>query len=80
MKFWSREKRVDGSREGIKKGQEILNHYTDIDLPVQERREWAKGSLGGFCMCERCKREAGEEIEKADGVDRMDGVGMNGHE
>jgi hypothetical protein len=65
MKFWCREKRIGGVVGGIKKGQEILSHYCDIDLKVQERREWAKGSLGGWCMCERCKREAAEEEEKA---------------
>jgi hypothetical protein len=64
MKFWCREKRVGGSKGGIKKGEEILNHYTDIDLPVQGRREWAQGSLGGFCMCDRCKREAGEDLDQ----------------
>jgi hypothetical protein len=47
-------------RGGIKKGDEILNHYVDIELPVKERREWGSGALGGNCMCERCKWEAGE--------------------
>ncbi|BEJ16758.1 hypothetical protein CspHIS471_0601590 [Cutaneotrichosporon sp. HIS471] len=37
--------RIAGS-PGIKKGQEILNHYCDIRLPVTERREWASGPLG----------------------------------
>jgi hypothetical protein len=61
IKFWAREKRVmPGLEPGIKKGDEILNHYCDIDLPVEERREWAKGSLGGWCMCGRCRREAAE--------------------
>ena len=45
------EGRWDG---GIRKGEEILNHYCDVDLGVAERREWAVGSLGGMCMCERC--------------------------
>jgi hypothetical protein len=63
MKFWCRDKRVDGTKGGIKQGEEILNHYTDIDLPVQQRREWAQGSLGGFCMCNRCKREAGDALD-----------------
>lgn len=45
---------------GLKKGEEVLNHYCDIRLPVQERREWAKGPLGGDCQCDRCRREAGE--------------------
>lgn len=38
--------RVDGKAGGIKKGEEILNHYCDIDLKVKDRREWAQGSLG----------------------------------
>lgn len=42
---------------GIKRGEEILNHYCDIDLPVKERREWAVGALGGHCVCERCQWE-----------------------
>lgn len=60
MKLWCREKRVSDAPGGILKGEEILNHYCDIDLKVQERREWAKGSLGGWCMCQRCRTEAGE--------------------
>lgn len=44
---------------GIRKGEEVLNHYCDVDLPVQERREWAMGALGGSCMCERCVWEEG---------------------
>ncbi|KAF5873412.1 putative wd tetratricopeptide repeat domain-containing protein [Botrytis fragariae] len=59
MKLWCREKRING-KGGVKKGEEIWNHYCDIELPVQERREWAEGSLGGWCMCERCRRESGE--------------------
>ena len=61
MRFWCREKRFDGSPGGIKAGEEILNHYCDIELKVQDRREWAKGSLGGWCMCQRCRHEAGEQ-------------------
>jgi len=61
MRLWCREKRIDGSPGGIKEGFEVLNHYCDIDLKVQDRREWAKGSLGGWCMCERCRYES--EIE-----------------
>lgn len=61
IQFWAREKRVlPGLEAGIKKGDEVLNHYCDIDLPVKERREWAKGSLGGWCMCGRCRMEAAE--------------------
>ncbi|KAF2172105.1 hypothetical protein M409DRAFT_62914 [Zasmidium cellare ATCC 36951] len=46
-------KMLQKSKAGIKKGEEILNHYCDVDLPVRERREWARGALGGDCMCAR---------------------------
>lgn len=86
MKLWCREERIGGRKGGIKKGEEILNHYCDISLPVQDRREWAEGSLGGWCMCERCRREAGE-IEGREGETRkksrkdeyVDGVDGNGN-
>lgn len=52
------DKRVNGDPGGIRKGEEILNHYCDVRLPVQDRREWARGSLGGWCMCTRCRTEA----------------------
>jgi hypothetical protein len=59
MVLRARKERVVGGRPGgIKKGEEILNHYCDISLPVQQRREWARGSLGGWCMCKRCRDEA----------------------
>jgi hypothetical protein len=58
MVLWAREQRVNGRPGGIKAGDEILNHYCDIDLPVHQRREWARGSLGGWCMCQRCRDEA----------------------
>jgi hypothetical protein len=73
MRLWAREKMIcaeDGSvgtggrKGGIKKGEEVLNHYCDIELPVKDRREWAAGSLGGWCMCPRCRRETLAE-EKA---------------
>ncbi|KAL2007941.1 hypothetical protein VTN00DRAFT_7923 [Thermoascus crustaceus] len=51
----------DGRRGGIRKGEEILNHYCDIGLDVKERREWARGALGGICLCERCVWEASLE-------------------
>ena len=65
MKLWCREKRIGDIPGGIKAGDEILSHYCDIDLKVQDRREWAQGSLGGWCMCERCRTEAAEEKSKA---------------
>ncbi|KAK3375327.1 hypothetical protein B0H63DRAFT_399939 [Podospora didyma] len=59
MLLSARETRVVGKGPGgIKAGEEILNHYCDVDLPVQKRREWAQGSLGGWCMCKRCRDEA----------------------
>ncbi|TQS33486.1 hypothetical protein Golomagni_06167, partial [Golovinomyces magnicellulatus] len=45
-----KERVLDKRPGGIKKGEEILNHYCDVDMPVQQRREWARGSLGGWCM------------------------------
>ncbi|CAG8951932.1 hypothetical protein HYFRA_00005737, partial [Hymenoscyphus fraxineus] len=48
MKFWCRKERIGGRKGGVRKGEEILNHYTDVELKVKERREWALGSLGGF--------------------------------
>lgn len=61
---WSTKKTrpVVRSQPGIKKGEEVLNHYCDIELPVKERREWAKGALGGECMCERCVHEGGPVV------------------
>ncbi|PGH16068.1 hypothetical protein AJ79_02048 [Helicocarpus griseus UAMH5409] len=43
-----------GGGIGIRKEEEILNHYCDVKLGVKERREWAMGALGGLCRCERC--------------------------
>ncbi|KAJ5156955.1 uncharacterized protein N7482_008055 [Penicillium canariense] len=51
----------DPKSGGIRKDQEILNHYCDIGLPVKERREWACGALGGNCRCDRCVWEALED-------------------
>ncbi|CAJ2509993.1 Uu.00g058930.m01.CDS01 [Anthostomella pinea] len=64
MVLKAREKRVVGDAPGgIKSGDEILNHYCDVDLPVQQRREWACGSLGGWCMCQRCRDEAATAMD-----------------
>ena len=43
---------------GLKRGEEVMSHYCDVDLPVEARREWAAGPLGGVCVCERCVWEA----------------------
>lgn len=67
MRFWVREKlvewkgRPDSERPGIRKDEEIMGHYCDVELPVKERREWAVGALGGNCMCRRCVWEEAEE-------------------
>jgi hypothetical protein len=58
MVLKARKERINHRPGGIKADEEILNHYCDIDLPVQQRREWARGSLGGWCMCQRCRIEA----------------------
>ncbi|KAL8739845.1 MAG: hypothetical protein Q9190_007390 [Brigantiaea leucoxantha] len=49
---------------GIRKNQEVLNHYCDIDLDVDERREWAIGPLGGVCVCKRCVWEEAEKSKE----------------
>lgn len=64
IKFWARKDRVkwkgkeERASSGIKKGEELLSHYCDVELPVKERREWAMGALGGMCRCDRCLWEA----------------------
>lgn len=76
VEFWARARRVawvggeggKGEREGgLRAGDEVLNHYVDIDLPVKERREWGRGALGGDCMCERCVEEAAADGMQAGG-------------
>ena len=52
---------------GIKRDEEILNHYCDIDLPVEERKAWAWGALSGECMCQRCKWESRERAQTTNG-------------
>lgn len=76
MTLWCREQRIGRQRGGVRKGEEILNHYCDIELGVKDRREWAKGSLGGYCMCERCLREEAEEDGGA--TNGTNGVSVNG--
>jgi hypothetical protein len=61
IRFWVRERRVGGRVGGVGVGEEVLGHYCDVELGVRERRQWAVGSLGGVCMCERCMREEEEE-------------------
>lgn len=72
MSLWARERRVvDNQPGGIKTGEEVLNHYCDVDLPVQARRKWAQGSLGGICMCKRCRDEiasSGTDAPTTNGV------------
>lgn len=51
---------------GIKDGEEVLMHYCDVEMGVQQRREWAVGPLGGVCVCERCVWEDGEEGKVVD--------------
>ncbi|KAI1469352.1 uncharacterized protein F4812DRAFT_457891 [Daldinia caldariorum] len=68
MVLKARETRVVGNASGgIEAGEEILNHYCDVNLPVKERREWARGSLGGWCMCGRCRNEASNSQNNSPG-------------
>lgn len=48
----------DGEWTGLKAGEEIFSHYTDIRFPVQERRERLRLVLGGNCRCNRCTIES----------------------
>ncbi|WQF76093.1 Putative Zinc finger, MYND-type, tetratricopeptide-like helical domain superfamily [Colletotrichum destructivum] len=66
MLLWARKEKIVGNVPGgLKAGDEVLNHYCDISLPVEQRREWAKGSLGGWCMCQRCRDEAAAASDHA---------------
>ena len=58
---WANADEKGNSRIGLKKGEQIRNHYCDVDLPVKERREWMLGPLGGECFCQRCSWEAAQE-------------------
>ncbi|KIW13844.1 hypothetical protein PV08_06624 [Exophiala spinifera] len=43
---------------GLKAGEEIWNHYTDVqEKDYRERRARLQGVLGGDCRCERCVAE-----------------------
>lgn len=47
---------------GIKKGDQIWNHYTDIhEADLRERRGRLRAVLGGECRCERCMLQAKDE-------------------
>ncbi len=44
--------------EGIRAGEEILNHYTDIqERNTRKRQDRLQAVLGGDCRCERCSYE-----------------------
>ncbi|KAF1975508.1 hypothetical protein BU23DRAFT_530036 [Bimuria novae-zelandiae CBS 107.79] len=70
MRFWCREQLVDfegrdpNRKPGLKSGEEVFGHYCDTRLPVQERREWAMGALGGLCVCPRCVWEEAQKKGK----------------
>ena len=51
--------------EGIRAGEEIWNHYTDVrEKNRNERHERLEGVLGGDCKCERCSFEGRRRIEQ----------------
>jgi hypothetical protein len=63
---WGPEDERERRRErggGIRRDEEILNHYCDLGLSVKDRREWAMGALGGACQCPRCVWEAASTAE-----------------
>ncbi|KAL1971767.1 hypothetical protein VTN31DRAFT_1855 [Thermomyces dupontii] len=51
--------------EGIRKGEEIMSHYCDVDLDLPRRRRWARNILGGDCVCPRCLWEEALESNSA---------------
>ena len=51
---WGDDKANGVWKGGIRAGEEVLNHYCDVEMPVNQRREWAVGPLGGICVCRRC--------------------------
>ena len=57
---------IDGGQwRGIKKGEQIWNHYTDTrEEDFRVRRGRLREVLGGDCMCERCIWEEGEWSKK----------------
>ena len=55
---WEEDREQRTEWKGIEAGGEIFSHYTDIRLPVRERRDRLRGVLGGDCHCKRCIREA----------------------
>lgn len=68
MRLSCKEQRVVGNAPGgIRAGEEILNHYCDIRLPVEERRSWAMPTLGGRCMCQRCRDESSQQETSSEG-------------
>ena len=67
------EEKEEKWKGGLEAGEEVLNHYCDVELDVRARREWAVGALGGWCLCERCVWEEEEEKEEEGGKRKEDG-------
>jgi predicted RNA-binding Zn-ribbon protein involved in translation (DUF1610 family) len=62
---WLEKAKDNGTGQGIKKGEQIWNHYTDVTEPdYRIRRARLREVLGGECMCERCVREEAEATAK----------------
>ncbi|ROV98362.1 hypothetical protein VMCG_07113 [Cytospora schulzeri] len=80
MRLWAREDKVvsGGPPAGLRAGEEVLNHYCDISLPVQARREWASGALGGWCMCKRCRDEAAAASAAASAAQTQETTSQDG--
>ncbi|ETN43564.1 uncharacterized protein HMPREF1541_02723 [Cyphellophora europaea CBS 101466] len=54
----------EGEWRGLKGGEEVWNHYTDVEeKDFKVRRDWLREVLGGDCRCQRCEREEREGRE-----------------
>lgn len=79
MKLRARERKVVGNQPGgIKAGEEVLNHYCDVELSVQKRRYLMIGCLGGMCMCKRCRDEIALSGQDAPTTNGVSGTTPNG--
>lgn len=52
----------EGGWNGIKAGEEVFSHYTDVRRDVVERRLRLREVLGGKCRCKRCLVESGDRV------------------
>lgn len=46
----------------IEKGEELYDHYIDVNLPFMERKELLYKNYGFVCKCERCNIRCNKKI------------------